>query len=259
MEMGMGRSPYVLVVDHDPAMQTYLRRSLAAENYRVCACASLQEALGNLADRPPNLVILDLDLAAGGGSDLIRLIREISLVPILAISVHSNEQFIVDTLKSGADDFVAKPFGIRELVARAESALRRAIRQKGSSSRFISGDLEVDLLHRRVRSRGRDVHLSPKAYDVLSVLAEGPGRVHKHKEILNRVRGPNRTDRLPYLRYAIREIRRAIEADPAHPIHILTETRIGYRLRAEDRQSKYSPALRALQGEMDERGSRRAR
>jgi two-component system KDP operon response regulator KdpE len=242
MELSMPRGPVVLVVDDDPAIRKYLRRNLAGEGYRVRECASVPVAPGYIADQPPNLVILDVGLSKGGASNIIRAIREISLVPILATSAHGDETVMVEALTSGADDFIAKPFGLREMLARVESTLRRAIRQQGISSRFSSGDLKVDLLHRRVWSKDQEIHLSPKVYGVLRVLVEGAGKVLDHKDILRAVWGPSRVDRISYLRLAIRELRHAIETDPAHPIHILTEPRVGYRLRIGDRHESNPPA-----------------
>jgi two-component system KDP operon response regulator KdpE len=222
-------------VDDDPAIRTYLRRNLSAAGYRVSECASVQEALDNISDQSPSLVILDLG-DPDSGSASVRAVRDASPVPILATSARSSEETIVETLESGADDFIAKPFGIREILARAENVLRHAVRQQGTPPRFISGDLEVDLLHRRVWSKGQEIHLSPKVYEVLQVLVKGAGKVRTHEDILRIVWGPNRIDRVAYLRLAIRELRRAIEADPAHPVHVLTETRVGYRLQVQGRE-----------------------
>ena len=233
----MARGPAVLVFDDDPAIRRYLRQNLLAEGYRVRDCASRHAALDQIAEQSPDLVILDIDAPESARPEAVRAIREVSLVPIIATSTRREEQVMVEALKSGADDFLEKPFGIREILARIESVLRRAIRQRGTASHFISGDLEVDLLHRRVLSQGREVHLSPKAYEVLRILVEGAGRVHKHSDILSVVWGPKGAGRLPNLRFAIRDLRRVIEPDPAHPIHILTETRVGYRLQIQSRNA----------------------
>jgi two-component system, OmpR family, KDP operon response regulator KdpE len=251
----MARGPIVLVVDDDPAIRKYLRRNLLVEGYRVRDCAPGRGTLDQIAEQPPNLVILDIDPPEGGGPDIVRAIREVSLVPIVATSTRRDEQTMVEALKSGADDFVVKPFGIREVLARSESALRRAIRQKGTSAHFVSGDLKVDLLLRRVLVKDKEVHLAPKAYEVLRILVEAPGKVHKHADILSAVWGPTRADTISYLRLAIRHLRRAIEPDPAHPVHLLTETRVGYRLRAQNRHGQHA----SRSDDMHERRTRQPR
>jgi two-component system KDP operon response regulator KdpE len=230
----MSHGPRVLVIDNDPAVRRYLHRSLTAEGYRVREVPPGQTALGCICDQPPDLVILDIDLPEGGGADVIRTVREISPVPILALSAHEDEDSLVEALKSGADDYVRKPFGIRELLARALSALRRAARERGAPSIFVSGDLAVDLVRRRVWSRGEEVRLSAKPYEVLRVLVENAGKALPHREILAAVWGAGRADKVQYLRLAIRELRRKLESDPAKPMHIVTETCIGYRLRVTD-------------------------
>jgi two-component system KDP operon response regulator KdpE len=159
------------------------------------------------------------------------MVRRLSQMPVLALSAHGKEDAMVDALNSGADDYVVKPFGTKELLARVNNALRRRAREQGRPAKVVSGELEIDLLHRRVRSGGRDVHLPPKSYEVLRALAENTGKVVTHQEILSAVWGPQYVDRT-YLRIAIRELRRKLEADPGHPLYILTEPHIGYRLEA---------------------------
>lgn len=161
--------------------------------------------------------------------------RELSPIPVLALSERGDEDSTVAALVSGADDYIRKPFGVKELLARVKNALRRRARERGDSAQLVTGDLEIDLLHRRVRSHGRDVHLSVKPYEVLRVLAEGAGKALTHEEILCAVWGRNRADRIQYLRLAIRELRSKLEVDPAHPRYILTETGVGYRLEVRQR------------------------
>jgi two-component system KDP operon response regulator KdpE len=139
----------------------------------------------------------------------------------------------VDALDSGADDYVLRPFGTKELLARVKSAMRRRAREQGKPVRVVSGDIEINLLHRRVRSGGHEVRLPPKSYEVLRVLAESAGRVVAHKSILAAVWGPRHVDR-EYLHREIRALRCKLEADPGHPLHILTEPRVGYRLKARE-------------------------
>jgi two-component system, OmpR family, KDP operon response regulator KdpE len=220
----------VLLVDGDPGIRKYVSRSLEKEGYKVRECASGSTALRSISLQLPSLVILDADLWDGEVLTAIQQIRQIGPIPILATSARDDERTVVEALKSGADDFVAKPFRLGEMSARIESVLRRVVRQSGKRSIFSAGDLRVDLAYRRVWSRGQEVHLAPKVYDVLCFLVEGAGKVHAHKDILSAVWGAKRTNCLPYLRVAIRDLRRAIETDPQHPLHILTEPRLGYRL-----------------------------
>ena len=241
----MGRGPSVLIIDDDPAIRRMLRRAMTAAGYQVQDIAPGGGALECIADRQIDLLILDIDPPAGGGPEAVRIVRELSAIPILALSVRGDEESTVDALDSGADDYIRKPFGIKELLARAKNALRRRARQRGKPAQLVSGDLEVDLVHRRVRSRGREVRLPAKPYEVLRVLVEGDGKVLTHKEILRAVWGARRVDCVQYLRLAIRKLRRKLEADPAHPRHILTETCVGYRLdvqrRPEHRSLCYGP------------------
>jgi two-component system, OmpR family, KDP operon response regulator KdpE len=226
----MGHGPSILIIDDDPAIRRLLRRAMIAAGYQAEDMAPSEGVLECVAERHFNLLILDIDLPGGRGLAAIRILRDRSPVPIVAISVRDDEDATVDALNSGADDYLRKPFGLKELLARAGNALRRRARERGKPAQIVTGDLEIDLLRRRVRSRGRDVHISAKRYEVLRVLAEGAGKALTHKEILHAVWGARRVDRVGYLRSAIRELRRKLEADPAHPRHILTETRVGYRL-----------------------------
>jgi two-component system KDP operon response regulator KdpE len=214
-----GARPSILVIEDDPALRRLLRRELAAAGYRVHDIAPGQSTLGCIAEGAFNLLILDIDSPNGPRSDAIRVIRAFSQVPILALSVHGKEDTMVDVLDSGADDYVLKPFGTKELLARVNNALRRRAREQGTPAKVVSGEIEIDLLHRRVRSSGRDVHLPPTSYEVSRVLAERAGKVVACEEILAAVWGPHQVGR-GYLRGAIRELRFKLEADPGHPLHI---------------------------------------
>jgi two-component system, OmpR family, KDP operon response regulator KdpE len=223
------RGPSVLVADDDPAVRLLLRRELTAAGYRVQAVEPSQRALRSITERQFDLLILDID-AAAGGPEAIRIAREMSTVPILALSVRADEDATIEALEKGADDYVRKPFGVKELLARVKNVLRRRTREQGKPALLVTGDLEIDLLYRRVRLRGQEVHLPVKLYEVLRVLAEGVGRVRTREEILRAVWGARRAERIEYLRSAIRELRRKLEADPAHPRYIVTEMGVGYRL-----------------------------
>ena len=175
--------------------------------------------------------MLGLDVPDGSGPEVIRQVRQISAVPILALSVRDDDDAIAEAFDNGADDYLRQPFEIPELLARVRGVLRRACRERGEPPPFISGDLEVDLIRRTVWSLGREVVLSTKLYKVLQVLIEASGRVLKHEEILTMVWGARRVEGLQSLRRAVGDLRRRIEADPTKPMHILTVRHIGYRLR----------------------------
>jgi len=229
----MSSGPSILVVDDDPAIRRYIRRSFGAEHYQVREMAPGRSALECISEEDLDLVILGLD--GGGGPDIIRTVRELSSVPIVAISTRDDEDSVIEALESGADDYVTQPFRIRTLIARSRTVLRRVLRERGYPPRFISGDLEIDLVTRRIWSRGREIHLAAKPYAVLRLLVERAGHVLTHDELLSSVWGPKRIDRVSYLRLTIRELRRALEVDPAHPVHIITEMGVGYRLQVPRR------------------------
>jgi two-component system KDP operon response regulator KdpE len=229
----MSLAPRILVIDEDPAIRRYLRRVLREAAYRGTGLAPGCAALERLARDMPDLVLLDLDGQAARGVDAIKQLRAISSAPIVALSVRSDENSVSAAIENGADDYLVKPFGKRELLARLHGALRRALRARGVQPLVSAGDLVVDLVHRRVWSRGREMHLPAKPYEVLSLLIEGAGRVLRHEELLTTVWGAQRSRRRDYLRLAIRQLRRLLEPDPAHPVHILTEHRVGYRFQVQ--------------------------
>jgi two-component system KDP operon response regulator KdpE len=226
----MARGPAVLIIDDDPAIRRLLRRDLSAAGYRVEDMGPGIDTLAHVAEPRFDVAILDIDLPAFGGPEIISAVREFSSIPILAVSSWEDNQAGVSALDRGADDWIRKPFDMREVLARIKNSLRRKAREQGKPVHLVSGALEVDLLHRRVRLDGQQVRLSAKPYDVLRVLAEGAGKVITHQEILRAVWGKRCMDRVPYLRVAIRMLRRQLEADPTHPRYILTEPRVGYRL-----------------------------
>jgi two-component system, OmpR family, KDP operon response regulator KdpE len=228
-------APRVLVIDQDAGVRRLLRRELTAAGYFVHDAEPAREALGRVATHQFDLLILDIDSPASGGPEAIRIVREFSLVPILALSARGEEDSPVGALDVGADDWMQKPFGVKELLARVRNALRRRAREQGKPLRVVGGDLEIDLLYRRVRLHGHDVHLPLKSYEVLRTLAENAGKVLTHQEILAAVWGPPPVGRIEYLRMTIQELRRRLEVDPAHPLYILTEPRVGYRLDARCR------------------------
>jgi two-component system KDP operon response regulator KdpE len=223
----------ILVVDDEPAIRRFLRTSLTAEGYLVIEAADGTTALDTLRRNPIDVLVLDLGLPDIDGFDIIRQLRGAgSAVPIIILSSRTDESGKVQALDLGADDYVTKPFGVDELLARLRAALRHRLQQQGERPVFRSGDLTVDLVRRIVTVGGNEVKLSPREYDVLRLLVAHAGKVLTHKFILREVWGGD-TD-VQYLRIYIRALRQKIEADPERPQHIVTETGVGYRLRASD-------------------------
>lgn len=220
----------ILVIDDEPPIRRLLRITLTAHEHRVVEAATAREALSLLRHEKPDLVLLDLGLPDMDGQALIRAIRAESAVPILVLSSRGDEATKVQALDAGADDYVTKPFGAEELLARIRAALRHRLQQQGAMPLFESGDLSVDLVRRLVRVGGQDVKLSPKEYDILEQLVVHAGKVLTHRHLLRAVWGRDTADP-QYLRVYVRQLRQKLEKDPQRPGHILTEAGIGYRLR----------------------------
>jgi two-component system, OmpR family, KDP operon response regulator KdpE len=227
----MARRATILVVDDEPAIRRLLRTSLAGQGYDVAEAEDGAAALAAAEREKPDLVILDLGLPDLGGIEVIRSLRQHSTLPIIVLSVRDDERGKVEALDQGADDYVTKPFGVDELVARIRTALRHRFQAQGEKPLFVAGDLTVDLVRRSVRRGGQEVHLSPKEYDLLAELVANAGKVLTHRHILTKVWGPAHTEDAQYLRVFIRSLRGKLEADPARPQHIITEPGVGYRLR----------------------------
>lgn len=222
----------ILIVDDEPPIRRLLRTSLVSQGFQVVEAANGAEALAETERSRPDLVILDLGLPDMDGSEVIRVLRGgADAVPILVLSSRADEKGKVEALDLGADDYVTKPFGTAELFARIRAALRHRLQQQGEQPVFRSGDLEVDLVRRVVRTRGEEVKLTPKEYDILRMLVAHAGKVLTHRMLMSEVWG-GETD-VQYLRIYVRQLRQKIESDPERPQHILTETGIGYRLRTE--------------------------
>jgi two-component system KDP operon response regulator KdpE len=226
----MARRTTVLIVDDEPPIRRFLRTSLAAQDYEVVEAGNGAEAIRAMASAAPDLVILDLGLPDMNGTEVIRAIRGSSPVPIIVLSVRNDERGKVEALDLGADDYITKPFGMEELVARIRTALRHRFQEKGETPVFVAGDLSVDLVRRIVKRAGAEVKLSPKEYDLLRLLVENAGKVLTHRHLLAKVWGPAHTEDAQYLRVFIRSLRHKLEADPARPALILTEPGVGYRL-----------------------------
>jgi two-component system, OmpR family, KDP operon response regulator KdpE len=222
----------VLVVDDEPPIRKLLRTGLAAHGYHVLEAPNGKAALEQL-EASPNLVILDLGLPDMQGHELLKAIRSRNdSVPIVILSSRDDEAGKVQALDLGADDYVTKPFGMDELLARMRAALRHQLQVHGERPVFRVGELSIDLVRRIVKIGDREVKLSPKEYDLLRVLAQHAGKVLTHKFLLHEL-WDDLTD-AQYLRVYVRQLRQKIEAEPERPQYILTETGIGYRLRAPE-------------------------
>ena len=224
----------VLVIEDDPGMRRFLRNTLQIQNYDVRETASGQEGMQLIRQANPELVILDLGLPDRDGMELIGEIRRISAVPILVLSSRSDEGGKVTALDLGADDYVSKPFGVDELMARMRTALRHRLASQGSPPVFSSGGLAVDLLHRRVSVDGREVRLSRKEYDILRELVVHAGKVLTHRHLLRIAWGRETGVDVQYLRVYVRQIRQKIEPIPEQPRYVTTEPGVGYRLQVID-------------------------
>jgi two-component system, OmpR family, KDP operon response regulator KdpE len=223
----------VLVVDDEPAILRFLRPSLATQGYVVSEARDGHTALEAIRHKSADVVVLDLGLPDMEGLDIIRQVRESGeTLPIIVLSSREAEGVKVKAFDLGADDYVTKPFGIEELLARIRAAQRHRLQQQGEKAIFRSGDLSVDLVRRIVTVRGQEVKFSPREYDVLRLLVAHAGKVLTHRFLLREVWGSD-VD-VQYLRIYIRALRQKIEADPERPTHILTETGVGYRLRIQD-------------------------
>jgi two-component system, OmpR family, KDP operon response regulator KdpE len=229
----MSASPIkVLVIDDEPPIRKLLRMGLATQGYEILEATNGKTALEQLAQNPA-LIILDLGLPDIQGHELLRVIRSRNeAVPVVVLSSRGDEAGKVQALDLGADDYLTKPFGMEELLARLRAALRHQLQVQGERPLFRSGDLSVDLVRRIVKVAEKEIKLSPKEYDLLRVLVQHAGKVLTHrfllKELLDEL-----TD-AQYLRVYVRQLRQKIEADPERPQLLLTETGIGYRLRAAD-------------------------
>ena len=223
----------VLIVDDEPAILRFLRTGLAAQGFVVSEAETGGAALDGVRRNAADLVVLDLGLPDMDGLEVIRRVRESgAAVPIVVLSSRDDESSKVAALDLGADDFVTKPFGIDELLARLRAAQRHRLQQEGERPVFRNGDLVVDLVRRTVTVRGVEVRFSRREYDLLRLLVAHAGKVLTHRQVLREVWGGD-TD-VQYLRIYIRALRQKIEPDPEQPTYILTETGVGYRLRALD-------------------------
>ena len=218
----------IVVVDDEPQIRRALRAALQAEGYRVDMAPSGAEALAMVDAAVPDLVILDLGLPDMDGTEVCSRLRASTQVPIIVLSVREAEREKVRALDAGADDYLVKPFGIAELLARIRASLRRAREEVGEPV-IQQGDLELDLARHRVARDGVEIHLTPTEYELLAYLATHRGRVLTHQMILRRVWGAEYEGEVQYLRVFVSHLRRKIEPDPRSPRYLLTETGVGYR------------------------------
>jgi two-component system KDP operon response regulator KdpE len=224
----------ILVVDDEPQIRKFLRLGLEGHGYAVLEAASAEAALRAVVSGQPDLVVLDLGLPDREGIEVLRELREWSRIPVFILSVRNREGEKVRAFELGADDYVVKPFGMPELLARIRAALRRRIESDSPEPVYRVGGLQVDLARRLVRVDNAEVRLSPKQYRLLQVLVTHAGKVVTHRQLLEEVWGPAHRDDIQYLRVFVRKLRRRLEADPARPRYLLTELGVGYRLRAPD-------------------------
>ncbi|HEY1244658.1 MAG TPA: response regulator [Hyphomicrobiaceae bacterium] len=222
--------PRILVVDDEPAILRFLRPALEANHYEVTTAGTAAEAMKRIAGERPDVVVLDLGLPDGDGKDVIKGVREWSDVPIVVLSAREREAEKIAAFDLGADDYVDKPFGIGELMARLRAALRHRLQRHDETPVLGLGDLEIDNIQRRVTRAGQEIRLTRKELDLLSFLARHAGKVVTHRQILNAVWGPAHTEDIQYLRVYVRQLRQKIEAHPDDPRIISTEIGIGYRI-----------------------------
>lgn len=227
----------VLVVEDELPIRRFLRAALAGQDYRFAEAETGRQALAMATAEPPDVIVLDLGLPDMDGLDLVDQLRSWSQVPIVVLSARDQERQKVEALDRGADDYLTKPFGVEELLARLRVALRHRARLQAAgaaeSHRFQAGDLAVDLSARQVLVRGEEVHLTPTEFRLLTTLVQHAGKVLTHRFLLREVWGPGYEDEVHYLRVHMANLRRKIEAEPARPRVLVTEQGLGYRLRPE--------------------------
>jgi two-component system, OmpR family, KDP operon response regulator KdpE len=226
--------PLILVVEDEPQMRKFVRIALESNDYRVVEAATGEEGVRQAAAHTPDAVLLDLGLPDMDGTRVTERIREWSAMPVLVISARGQEESKVRALDGGADDYLTKPFGVAELLARLRVALRHAAgsREGPSSVIRLGEDIEVDLVKRIVRCRGEEVHLTPIEYKLLTTLTKHAGMVMTHRQLLEQVWGPGHAHQMQYLRVYMTQLRHKLEVDPARPKYLRTEPGIGYRLKA---------------------------
>ena len=230
-------SASILIVDDEPQIRRVLRATLSSQGYTVAEARSGDEALDQIRGQRPDLILLDVNMTSRSGFEVCREIRGSSDIPIIMLTVRNSERDKVQALDAGADDYVVKPFGSEELMARIRAALRRAAPVE-SLPPFISNDLKVDFEKRSVLVKGQPVRLTPKEFELLHHLVTNRGKAQTHRRILQAVWGPDYGEETEYLRVFINQLRKKIEPDPRHPRYIHTEPWIGYRFDPPEEKSR---------------------
>jgi two-component system KDP operon response regulator KdpE len=223
------QKPRILVIDDEPQMHRFLTPALTAAGFEALRADTGAEGLKLIATSAPDAVVLDLGLPDMDGKDLLRAARAFFQGPVLVLSARERETEKIASLDIGADDYVQKPFGIGELLARLRVALRHRVERIGVDVVVRSGELEIDLVRRTVSRGGEAVRLTPKEYELLARLVEGDGKVLSHRQLLTGIWGPAHTEDLPYLRVLVGQLRQKIEPEPSAPKRIVTEPGVGYR------------------------------
>jgi two-component system KDP operon response regulator KdpE len=225
----------ILVIEDEPQIRRFLRATLTSHGYKMVEAATAQEGLVQATSRLPDLVILDLGLPDMDGVEVARRLREWSTAPIVVLSVRDRENDKIAALDAGADDYLTKPFGVGELLARIRVAMRHTaqISQDPGDPIFKTGDLQVDLARRQVLLNGSEIHLTPIEYKLLTVLVHHAEKVVTHQQLLKEVWGPACTTETHYLRVYMGQLRRKLEADSARPRYLITEPGVGYRLKVD--------------------------
>ncbi len=221
----------ILVVDDEPQIRRFLRAGLSTQGYELIEATNCDEAMAMTAAEHPDLVILDLGLPDGDGTDVILKIREWTQIPIIVLSVRSSEHDKIKALDCGADDFLTKPFGVGELLARIRTALRHVAAPEVGEPEFTLDRIHVDFMKRRVTLDGVEVHLSRKEYEILRALIAHAGKVLTHQQLLRDIWGVHFTEQTQYLRVYVGQLRHKLERDPTQPEFLLTEPGVGYRLK----------------------------
>lgn len=234
----------ILVVDDEPQIRRVMRSTLSTHGYLITEAKTGEEGVESARKERPDLVLLDINMPGMGGLEACKEIRRLSDAPIIMLTVRNAERDKVMALDAGADDYVVKPFGIEELLARIRSALRRYA-PGDAVAPFVSKDVNIDFESRQVTVRGRDVHLTPKEFDVLKHLVANQGKPLTHRRLLQSVWGPDYGEETENLRVVINQLRKKIEADPARPKYILTEPWIGYRFQPQRPSTAKTPSRKS--------------
>ena len=225
------KAPTILVIEDEPQIRRFLRATLSSQGYTLLEATTGEEGLAEAASYPPDIVLLDLGLPDLDGLEVIRRLREWTAVPILIISARGQEQDKVAALDMGADDYLTKPFGVAELMARIRVAMRHDSRGETGAAVFVSAELKVDLAKRLVFVGEKEIRLTPIEFKLLAELVKHAGKVVTHRQLLKEVWGPNYAEDSHYLRVFVHQLRHKIEPDPAQPKWLVTEAGVGYRLR----------------------------